>query len=519
MNRKVGKYLSLSLMAVVAVFIVLVSYAVVWSDDDITYQYNFVDFDRHISSLSDVIESQNVHYIYQNGRYFAHVLVQSFCGIWGQPAFALANGMIYILFFLAIFRLCDVKLSDPKAVASIIVLCLLSFQTKMMPSCQIGFVWMFTFTMWLLILFMKPGIKPGVWVSVLCGIAAIIIGNGQEALNTGVSAALSVYWIKNRKRMTLLQYCLMIGFWIGTLSNCLSPGILTRYYWSAGVSPMEYATSVLRFLRDARGIWFLLIVVLYHRFHHKRSWKDIYHRSPFFWNTLIALICLNIAIHFESNRSAFGIELMCIIIGIRELSDKSMSRIWLSLCTLLLMTEYYFQIDGLIKRRNFHQEIVRQYSQSKDGKVYLDNELYVPLASRKNFSGPFFHYGLYTYECVYFTLAKDLSKKYPGKPQVRILPTYLKGKEHVDLGNQLMPYSKGIWVAIQSKSNPAEFVVDRWLPIFPTLIEIESVTIDMTDPKAILEEGDNWRARYISESDYKILAQNLTDTIRLIPPK
>ena len=41
----------------------------------------------------------------------------------------------------------------------------------------------------------------------------------------------------------------------------------------------------------------------------------------------------------------------------------------------------------------------------------------------------------------------------------------------------------------------------------------------MTDPKAILEEGDNWRARYISESDYKIFAQNLTDTIRLIPPK
>lgn len=68
-------------MAVVAVFIVLLSYAVVWSDDDITYQYNFVDFDRHISSLSDVIESQNCHYIYQNGRYFAHVLVQSFCGI------------------------------------------------------------------------------------------------------------------------------------------------------------------------------------------------------------------------------------------------------------------------------------------------------------------------------------------------------------------------------------------------------------------------------------------------------
>lgn len=32
MNRKVGKYLSLSLMAVVAIFIVLVSYAVVWSE-------------------------------------------------------------------------------------------------------------------------------------------------------------------------------------------------------------------------------------------------------------------------------------------------------------------------------------------------------------------------------------------------------------------------------------------------------------------------------------------------------
>ncbi|MGN0236923.1 MAG: DUF6056 family protein [Lepagella sp.] len=167
------------------------------------------------------------------------------------------------------------SLSLMEVVAIFIVLCLLSFQSKMMPSCQIGFVWMFTFTTWLVILFMNPGIKPGVWVSVLCGIVAIIVGNGQEALNTGVSAALLIYCIRNRKKMTLLQYCLMIGFWIGTLSNCLSPGTISRCSRSAGVSPMEYATSVLRFLRDARGIWFLMIVLGYHKFHNKRSWKEI----------------------------------------------------------------------------------------------------------------------------------------------------------------------------------------------------------------------------------------------------
>ncbi|MGN0238066.1 MAG: DUF6056 family protein [Lepagella sp.] len=521
MEQKNKKYYSITLLLLVAVFIAYLSFQTVWLGDDIKYQYNYAHLDQRVSSFEDAIESQNYHYTHTNGRYLAHTLVQSFCGFLGQPAFAIANGLMYILFFLAIFRLCDVKLSNFKSVASIIVLGLLTFQTKMMPSCQIGFVWMFTFTMGLLILFFKSNLKPKAWLSTLSVLPAIIIGNGQEALNIGVSVALFFYWIGHRKEMTLFQYCLMIGFWIGTASDCLSPGTLNRGAGSMGVNMNRVIVSFLRYLFLLKGIWFLCIIVLYYKFKHKISWKNIYKQNSFFWVCLIALFCMNIAVHFESNRAGFGVELMAIIIGIRTIPSKSLNKLWLSLCTLLLIVNFYYQTIGILKKQAFYQEVTRQYSTSADGKVYIsDWDFYSPIPYNRNFSGVIVPYGVNNggdmsyYE--YRNLAHKLTDSYPGRPYPIIMPTYLKGKEHTDLGNQLIYLGNSLWLAVQSKSDPATFEVHREFPIFPTYKTYDSVVVDMTQPECILEEGDNWRARFIYEMDYSTHDINITKEIKKV---
>lgn len=519
MTVKANKYCLILLLTIVAVMITYLSYLTVWIGDDIKYQYNFANLDQRVDNISDVIESQNLHYFGINGRYFAHVLVQSFCGFLGQSAFAIANGVMYVLFFMAIFKLCDVKLSDLKSALSIIVLGLFSFQTKMMPSCQIGYIWMFTFTMWFLIFFFRTGVHSNKWISILCGLLAIIIGNGQEALNIGVSAALLCYWFSHRKEMTLLQYCLMIGFWIGTASNFLSPGSLHRVGSSVGIPIRSFIMLFLKFLLLSRSLWFLIIVVLHQKIKYKIGWRSIYKQNVFYWNCWFALILLNIVVNFIY-RAGFGIELLSIIIGIRTLPSKSMNRIWLSLCYLMLAFNVYYQAETILERRAYYQEVTQQYSKSDDGKIYItDLDFYSPIPVMQNFSGENMqHYGVTSGDPTFYYyrwFAHRLKELYPGKPYPVIMPTYLKGKEHVELGNQLLYLGDSLWLAIQSKSEPAKFEVIRGVPILSRVKGYPPVEVDMSDPECILSEGDNWRARFISERDYAIHGINFTKEIKM----
>lgn len=518
MTEKANKYCSILLLIIVAVTITYLSYQTIWLGDDIKYQYSFANLERNIDTISDVIESQNTHYCIQNGRYLAHTIVQTFCGILGQPAFAFANGVIYILFFLSLFRLCDVKLSAFKSVASIIILSLLSLQTNMMPSCQVGYIWMITFTMGFLTLFFKRVEKTNWAISILCGLISIIIGNGQEALNFGVSVALLYYWYNHRKEISILQYCMMIGFWIGTATDCLSPGTLRRGGLTVGIPITSYIMSMLKSLIFARGLWFMIIVVLYYRIKHKISFREIYRQNTFYWVCLFALIFMDIVANFQY-RAGLGIELTCIIIGIRTLSKKSLSSVWLTLCSLLLIVMFYYQSVSVNKIHAYYEETKQQYSQSKDGKIYVsDLDFYIPVLYDRHFAGHILPYGVTLggdstyFEYRYY--ARRLKEIYPGKPYPLIMPTYLKGKDHVDLGNQLIYLGDSLWLAIQSKSNPAQFEVVREVPILSLFKDYPPVIVNMADPKCVLAEGDNWRARFISEHDYAIHGINFTKELR-----
>ncbi len=99
-NRKKGvPYLILFIVSlVIAVF----SYYTVWLGDDLYYGYNCSDlYENHrIGNLKDVIISQNAHYFETNGRYFAHCLIQLFCGILGHWPFAVMSICCIYLFIM-----------------------------------------------------------------------------------------------------------------------------------------------------------------------------------------------------------------------------------------------------------------------------------------------------------------------------------------------------------------------------------------------------------------------------------
>lgn len=514
--------ISILLLVLVAIVIGLFSYFNIWLGDDVSYAYFCGDKDRHLKSILELIPSQNIHYMQTNGRYVAHVLVQGFCGLWGIGAFSIANGLMYILFFLAIFRLCGIGLDNVKGVASIIILSLLSFQTKMQPSCQIGFVWMFTLTLWTLILFFHSKDRKPAWLCILSGLGAIIAGNGQEVLNLGVCAAFFFYWLINMKKMSAMQYCIMIGFWIGALTNFLSPGTINRGSGMMGTTINRYIFSFISYMLSLRIIWVLCFVALYQKIKHKISFREMYKSDMFYWNALFALMLFSLICHFQSNRVGFGVELMSLIIVIRILPNKSMNYFWLAVASVLLLIDYVMQTDATVKSREIMKSLQKEYDESTDGKVYADISFDSHLGDGRNFSRPLVPYGVtnggdhtyYEYNC----LAKKLSETSPGRPKVKIIPTILRGKEHEDLGNQLIYTGNDIWLVIQSKSAPAEFIVYRETPLIPSIKHYDPVIVEI-DKESIVAEGDNWRARFIAEIDHAIHNMNFTSSVEMIEPQ
>ena len=80
-----------------------------WVGDDIEYRFMAEDGSSDLSGpavtgLRDVALSQWYHYFNINGRTVAHTLVQIINPLLGQTFFAVANGLMYVLFVLTLLR-------------------------------------------------------------------------------------------------------------------------------------------------------------------------------------------------------------------------------------------------------------------------------------------------------------------------------------------------------------------------------------------------------------------------------
>lgn len=353
-----SRYVSILSLFLAGCLIGFFSYDTFWTGDDIAFGYDFRNKQHFYKNIWEIIAGLKYFYVAGNGRVVAHFFGMGFSSLWGHTAFALCNGLMYIAFFLCIARLCKVSIKNYKGYLSIILLGLITFQTKMMPIFQICFVWMFTLTMAVLIIFFDyKRTYRGWWWPVVGGLFAVVAGNGMEALNLGIAVAFFIYWITNFRKMTPMQYFLMFGFWIGVMTDIFSPGTLNRGSHSIGTSLNRYFFNFITFLFNIRALWFMLAVLIYRKLHDEVTWRSIYKPNSFYFNTLIVLLLFNILIRFESNRAAFGIELMALIIGLRLLKHQTMNYVWLIVFFIWCAVSFTFQGINIFKKKHFFAEV------------------------------------------------------------------------------------------------------------------------------------------------------------------
>jgi hypothetical protein len=420
------KFKTLLWFALLAAVIAGFSLYVVWLGDDIDYSYyihdNIWNSNGSIDSVGEFFASQGNHYLNVNGRFVAHALVQLFCATLGKTAFALANALVYCAFVYAVLKLCGVRrvLQSPGAVITCTTVALLTFVTKMMPTTQIGFVWMFTVNMLWLRLFLHNRRRSAVQTVLIC-VLGLIAGNGQEALTLGLSAALGLWWLHKRCRVGAARTAMLLCYWAGTLAICCSPGTLGR----AGGMSITFSSSVIYLLFSLRATYMLIIALAVLRARRRISLAAVYRQNALLLNTMAVMLVFNLFIGVYCNRQLFGIELMAMLTLLRVLPRRAFAP-WLNAVAVVAVAAMMVpQARGAADIRRQYDAIHALYVDAPKGIVYFDRTL----ASNNYFMREYRYYeeiiGQFNSD-THHSLQKLLHVNHPKLRALHVWPTYIQ---------------------------------------------------------------------------------------------
>lgn len=373
--------LSLGVLAALAAVVVTMSLTVVWLYDDLDYAYfikhSIWDSGGPINTFSLFWKSQGNHYWFVNGRAVAHTIVQFFCGIAGQTAFAIANGAVYVVFALLVARLAGVRhsLRHPAVLTSVALLTILTFVTKMMPTTQVGFVWMFTLVACWLLLFNG---KAQRWAAkgrtfralrlVALFVFSLLAADGQEALSIGLAAATGLWWLHKRCRVGTVRQVMLWGFWLGTLTLCLSPGTLSR----VGNTGTTFASTVLYMALSFRAFYVLLVVLVWKIARRQLRFAQFYHDNSLYVNAIVVLMAFSLLVGVYTNRQLFGIEFLSIVVVLRILKGHTLGRLCNTVFAVCAVAFLALQMHLILSVRSQYNALVRLYDSAQGNVVYFD---------------------------------------------------------------------------------------------------------------------------------------------------
>jgi len=371
----IGRKYSYLIVGLVLAYVCTLSAVVPWTGDDIKYMFSFAD-DGLITSVKDAWTSQIAHWQTVNGRFVAHFLIQLTLALTGRAVFVIINALAYIILILLVLKICGRDFKDWKSTLAVSILILLALPTKFVPTCQIGYIWMFDIVLFFLVKWDCVVIKKGSasnWELIYLVPLSFLAGFSQEAIVLGIGVALAIYSIQNLSKLGAFGWAMLISFGAGAALLCLSPGNFARTAEEhGGMGNLgEMAVRIVKFFLYQRVSYIMLLLVVYLKFKLKLNIKDLYKASPFLWNAWITLIIFNLAVGVFGNRQLFGAEIIAVIITLKLFSNclpdglKTAQTI-VACCLFGLLS---FNVYSAFHARNIYQTIVTEFEKSEDGSV------------------------------------------------------------------------------------------------------------------------------------------------------
>lgn len=448
------------------------SYETVWSGDAVYYQFfvtpDYNGFSSDRIEFSQLWQSQVNHYHTINGRFFCHVLVQIFCGLLPKFWFAIANSLVWIAFMLILARMAGNSITNRFALMTIIAVLfwLSGWYLSFDPPIQINYVWMGAMSFLWIYLFMERNDFKSWWSIAFWAIFSFFTGEGNESFVIPIGGAIILWFIKCKGNFNRVQWIGAIAFGIGGLVLCLAPGNFIRLGGAtdnAQTGLLQFVAYTLESVIPAMIIPILFLVLIT----VNRQFRNRIYRSDTTITFLIITIGVSLILNgfflyrkFVISDRMLYIDIIAIIIiflkNLRDVKIKILTIVSL-LSILSISATAIFNQRQLTLNNTKYNMIQNLYHKSDSGLIVLPDEIYA-------------------HQCIYFGSTGQPWVQYErcsnsSKPWLKIYPEALTKIDFKADTNLCVQFVDQGWIMVQSKSNPADFYIDKIL--LPGILEKE----------------------------------------------
>lgn len=509
MNRTVRSniIINYALLAIVSTVIFYFSMNEIWTGDDVLYAYKITSeysdsyqsaidsgfVFQKIENVSDLIESQNVHYMVVNGRYAVHLIVQLFCGKFGLLAFSICNVIVWLSIIYQLMNIADKKISqDTRFLCLSIILIFLTFIFRVTPSVQINYVWVAAANLlFFRILFKK---EYSSWLLIPLFIFSVIVGNGNEAFSSGIGVALLIYVLRSFKTMSLQRWFMTTGYGIGALLLITSPGAWHRLDYVEDTSLIQILISAATGLIPSI---ILIVTILIIGLRNKSEFRAIITDLWFYLIAFIVCLVFTASTGAVWQRPFCGANFMAVTILMMILKDKILKVSLLiigGLLATIFWTIGYFKMQG---QKQVLRSIEENYAISKTGEVYCNTQPETPLLSNIQIGG---HLGKMEGK-EFRILQLHLKSKYNKDTKLKVYPKFLEGKENVKLESQVVKVNYGVYLIIIRNGTAPTVNIKRGVDLGLFFVPYDVITPNFEKP---IKEGINWKAYMVYDDMWLI---------------
>jgi len=320
---------------------------------------------------------------------------------------------------------------------------------------------MSTINLYFILLFFKYGGEKtqNFGIYLLCGVYSFLSGQGHEGFSLPVSVAILATLIRAGFRFSRSQWVMAVCYGIGAATVGLAPGVFARLGTAGQSSLMHGLERVWPYL-------ILPIILLVLSFNKKRR-ETIYsgELAKFIMICMLVNIILTaILISSFAPRMMICADICSVILICRSFKSTRPSMVIVVLCYVALVCITSMAVIHQLSINRKYDRMITEYHKSANGKIYLSDDEYF--------------FDQYEAWNLRMDIVANEQYKNPEKPEIRIYPESMRGKEFPKDSNIIMRTGEQSWILLQSNSNPHDFFILKRVPILGKELSPRKVQFD-----------------------------------------
>lgn len=470
-----------------------------WQGDAIAFSYFMPKHNEDFSSIpfhsvTEIWQSMCNHYMHSTGRFFSHGITQFFCAFAGKTWFSIFNAIAWGCLTIILIKLSKANARSlfTTTLASVLMFILYySFRGSehsfpFEPPHQIDYVWMNILNCLWIIWFFSHN-KPSKFLIFLLFIYSFLCGISNESFSIPIAGAILLLAIKNKFRLTTKQWIMAVLYGIGTLIVIFAPGNFSRLNETTGTWSVQHVVEA----SIPAAIIPLIFIIFYFI---TKSDKKL-RLNDFYWFIIFAVL-LNYALGIfvgmgSGTRIVTCANSLIIILILRLTRNYKMNLGYILVFCSILVAIPICRFISISKLNKKNILIERLYHLSNNGIIEIPDEMFL-YKSRDFIVRPH----------PFMMKERELN---PAKPNIIIRPYSMK---KLDLGkdsNAILKIGDQAWILIQSKSKPADFIIEKTL--LPGLInrnlQPRKIKWDSKMSDIVFDSCNLWKAAiYVNDRPY-----------------